>query len=91
MHEVINLELVKLTSWFHANRLSINVKKTNFIIFKPRQKSQIFDSFALKLCDTNIDCVREVVFLSVILDEHLSWKSHIAYLATKVSRQYSQV
>ena len=33
--------------------------------------------------------MREVVFLGVIL--HLSWKSHIAHLATKVSRQLGMI
>ena len=31
--ETVNSELVKLADWFSANRLSLNVSKTNFIIF----------------------------------------------------------
>ena len=37
--EVVNLELEKITCWFHANKLSTNVKKSNFIIFRPRQNT----------------------------------------------------
>ena len=33
-------ELIKLTSWFQANRFSINIKKTKYMLFKPRQKRQ---------------------------------------------------
>ena len=42
--EVVNLELKKITCWFYTiNKLSINVKKSNFIIFKPRQNRQTLD------------------------------------------------
>ena len=36
--ETMNSELKKLTNWFQANKLSINVKISIFFIFKPRQK-----------------------------------------------------
>ncbi|XP_068704692.1 uncharacterized protein [Montipora foliosa] len=41
--EVVNLELKKITCWFYTNKLSINVKKSNFIIFRPRQNRQTLD------------------------------------------------
>ena len=85
MHKA-NIELCKLTCWLQANKLSLNIKKTKFMVFRPRQKRLTLDNFAVKLCDTNIERVKEVVFLGVILDEHLSWKSHIAHLSSKVSR-----
>ena len=85
MHKVY-IELCKLTCWLQANKLSLNIKKTKFMVFRPRQKRLTLDNFAVKLCDTNIERVKEVVFLGVILDEHRSWKSHIAHLSSKVSR-----
>ena len=30
-----NKELIKLDDWFRANKLSLNVKKTNYSIFSP--------------------------------------------------------
>ena len=42
--EVVNSELKKiLTFWFYTNKLSINVKKSNFIILRPRQNRQTLD------------------------------------------------
>ena len=35
---ILNAELNKLSIWFRANRLSLNLKKTKFIVFKPCQK-----------------------------------------------------
>ena len=38
--QTVNFELIKLTSWFQVNRLSINIKKTKYMLLKPRQKRQ---------------------------------------------------
>ena len=73
--EDVNLELEKITCWFYTNKLSINVKKSNFIKFSPRQKRQTLDQ-AFNISNYSINRVKEVTFLGVILDEHLTRKSH---------------
>ena len=83
--EIVNNELKKLSSWFQANRLSINIKKSNFILFKTKQNRQKLD-LHFSINDIEIDCVNEVLFLEVILDEHLFWKSRIQNIARKVSK-----
>jgi len=83
--EAVNLELEKITCWFCTNKLSINVKKPNFIIFRPRQNSQTLD-LAFNISNYSIDQVKETTFLGVILDEHLTGKSHIHNVAQKVSK-----
>ena len=39
----INSEMLELSDWFKANKLSLNVKKSNYVIFKPRQRREEFD------------------------------------------------
>ena len=36
--EILNSEMLKLTQWCRANKLSINFKKSNFMVFRPRQR-----------------------------------------------------
>ena len=36
--KTMNQELPKITSWLSANKLSLNVKKTHFMIFKTKRK-----------------------------------------------------
>ena len=38
--ETMNSEVNKLANWFQAKKLSINVKKSNFVIFKPRKNGK---------------------------------------------------
>ena len=38
LFEKTNIELNKADEWFHCNKLSLNVEKTKFIVFKPTKK-----------------------------------------------------
>ena len=83
--ETINGDMNKLTEWFKCNKLSLNAKKLSFMIFQPRQKRERLD-FSIILNSTHINRVKEVVFLGVVLDEHVTWKPHISRIANKVSK-----
>ena len=83
--EIVNSELKKLSSWFQANKLSINIKKSNFILFKTKQNRRKLD-LHFSINENEIDRVHEVLFLGVILDEHLSWKPQIQNVARKISK-----
>ena len=39
----INSEMLESSVWFNAIKLSLNVKKSNYVIFKPRQRRKEFD------------------------------------------------
>ena len=43
LNDTLNSELNNLSTWFAANWLSLNLSKTNFMVFKPRQKKQLFE------------------------------------------------
>ena len=53
---LINSELSVLSGWFEANKLSVNITKANYTIFKPKQKRQISD-FNLKINNKEINRV----------------------------------
>ena len=38
LNDTINNELSKFDCWMRANKLSVNIKKTNYVVFKSRQK-----------------------------------------------------
>ena len=55
---------------FGVNRLSLNLKKTIFIVFKPYQKRTNQD-IQLLIDGQKIDQVKETVCLGVYVDENL--------------------
>ena len=38
LNKYVNLDLKNLTYWLNANRISLNVKKTEFVVFKHQRK-----------------------------------------------------
>ena len=85
LSDMLNLELDKLSIWFKANKLSLNLKKTKFMVFKPIQKRSIYN-IQMSIDNQNIVEVKEKNFLGVIVDENLNWKSEISHAASKVAK-----
>ena len=85
--EILNSEMLKLTQWCRENNLSMNFKRSNFMVFRPRQRRQTLD-ISIQIDNNVIERMKETVFLGVILHEHLSWKPHIYILS--VSRKISK-
>ena len=75
-----------MSTWFAANQLSLNLSKTNFMVFKPWQKSNRLNFKFLYINEQSILSVSETMFLGVFLDDNLTWKPHISLLASKLSK-----
>ena len=81
----INTELEKVNTWLKLNKLLLNVQKTKFIIFHRHQK-RIKD---FNVCIDNtllIECVESLNYLGIMLNETLSWKSHIEMVGKKFQK-----
>ena len=91
LESTVNQELWKLFDWLTANKLTLNIKKTNFVIFRPAQrklnyhpKIMIFDNDQNK--NVALECKEFVRYLGIIIDNNLSGKHHIDHVAIKMSR-----
>ena len=91
LEKTVNNELVRVSDWLNANKLTLNAKKSNFVIFRPHQRKMdhsvnilMFDNSNHIL--TSLECKDHVKYLGVLLDSHLSWKYHIDNVALKISR-----
>ena len=85
LQRIVNRELKKVKFWLDVNKLSLNIDKTNFIIFKsPKQPSS--DMINIKVGSLPIRKTCYVKFLGILLDENLSWKYHLTELSKKLAR-----
>ena len=91
LERVLNAELSKVQEWLVANRLTLNAKKSNFVIFHPHQKKLDRDVI-LKIFDieTNdfvlLDQKTYIKYLAILIDSNLTWKYHISYITSKISK-----
>ena len=87
LEKIMNKELVKLYEWLSINRLSLNISKTNFVIFAPINKRKA--TVTILINKVAIDEVQHVKYLGVLIDSQLTSKYHIEEMNKKVSRAIS--
>ena len=91
LETTVNNELQNLSNWLTANKLTLNIKKSNFVIFRPYQKRLAYQP-KLYMFDNEKSkyvCLESKVYikyLGVLVDQHLSWKYHIDSVVTKISK-----
>ena len=81
----INKELNLITDWLCLNKLSLNAKKTKMMIFHHRQKNISDIDLSLYINGTKIEQVQEFNFLGLVLDECMTWNSHIQKISGKIA------
>ena len=74
LQDTLNRELAKLCVWFSINKLSLNLGKTNYMLFRSRPPDL---GLHLKINNAEIPKVTATKFLDIIIDDRLNWKLHI--------------
>ena len=76
---LINTELEgkKIMSGLKLNKLSLNVNKSKYMIFKTTRRNNFINPVNVKIDNANIERVYEFNFLRISFNEQLNWQSHI--------------
>ena len=82
---IMNNELAKIKEWMNANKLSLNVTKTQYMVITGFKKMPNICNDIL-IDGTKIAMVHSVKFLGVIIDSRLTWSDHITYIKSKMSK-----
>ena len=84
----MNKELEHISNWFKANKLSLNINKTKWLIIHSSAKKRQMPSSLPELSIDKIIIKRDTTlkFLRVLIDENLTWKNHIDYVSSKISK-----
>ena len=94
LEQETNSELLNLHCWLKANKLSLNVAKTEFTVIGSRQKllAESHNEINIKLEDQVISKVDHAKSLGLIIDKWLSWSNHVNELCKKVTlaKNYKQ-
>ena len=87
LFNIANTELEKSAVWFRANKLTLNVKKTKFMVFS--ETNTKIGNNSLKIGGTTIDQVgsnckeKYFKFVGHVLDDRLSWEGHVEHVYAK--------
>jgi hypothetical protein len=81
----MNNEISKIVKWLNINKLSLNIEKTNYMIFRSPSKN-INKSENIRINNISINEVNHTKFLGVILDNKLIWNDQIRHIRNKISK-----
>ena len=86
MVNTLNLEIQKIYQWTTANKLSINVSKTQLLNFSNRFPDLAQGSDVVSMGDERLDMVTSCKYLGVLVDNKLTFKQHICHVISKISK-----
>jgi hypothetical protein len=78
--------LIKMASWFNANKLSLNINKTCYMIFTSSKVHNSDYILNLYINGHKIDKVSSCKYLGMIFDENLKFDMHIDHIYRKLLR-----
>ena len=82
---VLNNELQRVHSWLKANRLSLNVKKTKYMLFRKQKRTDIRE-LNLRISNDAIQPVDDFNFLGLHINSKLNWETHTNVISKRMSR-----
>ena len=84
LYQSTNTDLKQLDEWFRSNKLSLNVSKTHYVVFR-HKPDQIPDNLNIRIRNEQISRKDQVQYLGMHIDEKLNWHQHIQFVKNKIS------
>ena len=82
----INTDLKSLNQWLLANKISLNTTKTELIVFRKKHTSIPKYTEKIMMNGMKLLPAKEIKYLGLIFDEHLSWLPQIRNINAKLNR-----
>ena len=92
IERTLNLELVNVHEWVKANKLALNLLKTQYMIFGSSNKlSNIRNPICLAIDEHQLSQVDSFKYLGVWLDPTLNWKEHVKNTSKKIGARIARL
>ena len=74
-----------MANWLYSLELSLNLKKTKYIAFSLTSSQKCRPSYnTIPILTENIQEVKIIRYLGIIIDHNLKWKDHTEHLNVKI-------
>ena len=81
----INTSLENITNWLKANKLTLNIDKSQLLFFDLSPSTNKADALNIQINSQKLEQSKSIRYLGVVIDNKLNWKSHIEYINHKVN------
>ena len=82
----VNRGLGELSRWFRCNRLTLNLKKTEYVYFSGPGRGRVAPQGGITIGGEEVRRVDGARFLGVWVDEGLRWTGHIGQVKAKIGQ-----
>ena len=91
INKCVNEDLGYFKSWLNANKLSLNVTKTQSLVIGGRKLLNDIEKVGgvkplFNAREETVSIIKQAQYLGVMVDQHLNWKEQISTIKKKVSR-----
>ena len=83
--QVLNNELKSVHLWLSANKWTLNVNKSRYMLFSKHKNTQMA-KLNLQMNNSNIQSTSEFNFLGLHINTKLNWDTHVDVVGNKISR-----
>ena len=85
LNKLVNRDMKHLNNWLSANKIYLNVEKTELVIFKcPRKVLQ--DDIKIKLSGKRLYPSNSIKYIGIKIDRFLHWQDQVNSIAVKLNR-----
>ena len=85
LNKQVNYDLKNLSNWLKANKISLNVGKTELVLFTSSKK-QLDCDLKIKLNGKRLYETDSAKYLGIQIHKRLTWKQHINHAALKLNK-----
>jgi hypothetical protein len=82
----MNDDLVSLFQWLALNKLKLNVQKTKYMVIAFKKNVPV-DLLKVKIGDNDLECVRHMKYLGVVIDDKLKFNKNMEMLQKIISKK----
>ena len=83
----LNQDLQSVSSWLQNHKLTLNIKKSKFMIIGNRSKLKNFQDMQLLVAHEELENTTEFKYLGIVINQHLTWHDHVEILHSKVAQR----
>jgi len=83
LQEEVNVELDKVFTWMASNQLTLNIKKSQFMVVTNRKN---IPSLNIKINQIPLVQCDSYKYLGIHFDNKLNWATHIQHVCNKISK-----
>ena len=84
LENVVNFELEKVSCWLASNKLTLNIKKSKFMLTLKNKK--LPENFNVFINNKRLDQCNSYKYLGVFIDKNLTWKHHTDHIGKKIAK-----